>query len=173
MKYAFTFLLGILVTIAVPLIFIATGFVNMDATQKPSRMEHRIGNASWERSLHRKAPQTKNPFLDNPSAIDVGFDHYKGMCVTCHGAPGVEVSEIGKGLNPAPPKLRAKKLEEWSDGELFYLIKNGIRMTGMPAFGPTHSDDEIWKIAAFMRHLDSLSAAQTEELRKATTEGEE
>ncbi len=77
--------------------------------------------------------------------------------MTCHGAPGVDASAIGEGLNPPAPDLTLPKVQGRTDGELFWLVQNGLRMTGMPAFGPTHPEEEIWKIVAFLRHLPELT----------------
>ncbi|HEX5103630.1 MAG TPA: cytochrome c, partial [Pirellulaceae bacterium] len=97
-----------------------------------------------------------------------GMAHYRAMCLQCHGAPDVKSHAFAKGLNPPPPAL-AHVAREWSDGELFWITKHGIRMTGMPAFGHNHSDEELWKIVAFLRQLDDLSEEQVAMLR----EGEE
>jgi hypothetical protein len=97
-----------------------------------------------------------------------GFDEYREMCVACHGAPGVERGALGKGINPEPPDL-AKESAEWSDRELFWITKHGIKMAGMPAFGITHSDEELWGIVAFVRRLESMSP---EEYRRLAGEGE-
>jgi mono/diheme cytochrome c family protein len=78
------------------------------------------------------------------------------MCAACHGAPGKERGEIGKGLNPSPPNL-AEVASSWSSAELFWILKNGIKMTGMPAFGPTHSDARLWSIVAFVMQLPKLT----------------
>ena len=86
-----------------------------------------------------------------------GFADFDEMCVTCHGAPGKERSEIGKGLNPPPPDL-ATAARRWSDAELFWIIKNGVRMTGMPAFGKTHDDERIWALATVVRQLPDMTA---------------
>src|SRR3546814_6534124 len=85
-----------------------------------------------------------------------GFEHFRKTCVACHGAPGVERTEMGKGLRPQPPPL-ANVVEEWSTEELFWIVKHGIRMTGMPAWGPTHEDDELWDIVAFVQTLPTMS----------------
>jgi mono/diheme cytochrome c family protein len=86
------------------------------------------------------------------------------MCVSCHGAPGVDASPVGEGLNPPAPDLTLARIQERSDGELFWLVQNGIRMTGMPAFGPTHRDEEIWEIVAFLRHLPELTPEEEKAL---------
>lgn len=166
------FIFGILVVIAAPIFFCSTGMFNMNATEKPSDVERILGKMAWEKSLHRRAPQATNPFEQDSSALEPGMGHFKENCLTCHGIPGVEPFEIAKGLNPPAPELKARGLKEWSDGDLFYLVKNGIRMTAMPAFGPTHSDDEIWKIVYFLRHIESLTSEQRNELQKSTEEEE-
>ena len=71
------------------------------------------------------------------------------MCLTCHGAGTVDPSEIGEGLNPPAPDLTQPSVQSKTDGELFWIVQNGIRMTGMPAFGPTHKDEEIWDARGF------------------------
>ena len=81
------------------------------------------------------------------------------MCVQCHGAPGKERGEIGKGLTPRPPSL-IDAVPLWSSSELFWIVKNGIQMTGMPAFGPTHDDDRIWAIVSFVQQLPRMSPTQ-------------
>jgi mono/diheme cytochrome c family protein len=74
---------------------------------------------------------------------------------------------LAKGLNPSAPELQSSDTQAMSDGELFWTVKHGIRMTGMPAFAPTHTDAQIWKIVAFVRHLPNLTPEETAELIKA------
>jgi hypothetical protein len=78
------------------------------------------------------------------------------MCAICHGVPGEEPSPIRQGLSPAPPKLDSRQTQKRSDAGLFWIITNGIRMTGMPAFGRSHNDEELWSIVAFLRLLPKL-----------------
>ncbi|MBI5128901.1 MAG: cytochrome c [Rhodopseudomonas palustris] len=85
---------------------------------------------------------------DLASRASKGARDFDEMCTTCHGAPGKERSEIGVGLNPQPPKLEDVG-PTWSPSEMFLIVNNGIRMTGMPVFGPTHDDERLWSIKAF------------------------
>ena len=87
------------------------------------------------------------------------------MCVDCHLAPGMDSSEIRQGLLPKPPKLQ-EVVDEWKPAELFWIIKNGVKMTGMPAWGPTHSDAKIWAIVAFLEKLPHMTAAQYQEMNE-------
>ena len=85
-----------------------------------------------------------------------GFASFQGMCVVCHGSPVEERSEIGRGIRPRPPALR-EAVPQWTDQELFWITKHGIRLAGMPAFGPTHNDEQLWEIVAFIRRLPRIS----------------
>jgi mono/diheme cytochrome c family protein len=77
------------------------------------------------------------------------------MCVTCHGAPGRKPDELAQGLNPSPPNL-AFSTRDMEPSEMYLVVKDGITMTGMPGFGSTHSDSEIWAIVAFLKHLQTM-----------------
>ena len=85
-----------------------------------------------------------------------GFQDFDEMCTICHPAPGKERRPISKGMRPQPPDL-AKTAKEWTNAQLFWIVKNGVKMTGMPAFGPTHSDEQIWNIVGFVRRLPQMS----------------
>jgi len=103
-----------------------------------------------DRAVERGGEATQVPATakaPSDAMLKMGMVHYQEMCVTCHGAPGIEPSDIGKGLYPRPPRLERHKRAEL--GETYWIVKNGVRDTGMPAFGPTHSEDELWAIAAF------------------------
>jgi mono/diheme cytochrome c family protein len=97
-----------------------------------------------------------------------GAGDFDEMCVQCHGAPGEQPGEVGKGLNPHPPDLAAAA-RRWTAAELFWIVRNGIRMTGMPAFGPTHDNDRIWAMVAFVRRLPDMTAAQYAKVTSAAT----
>ncbi len=85
----------------------------------------------------------------------MGVEHFAAHCAVCHGAPGVPRGDIAQGLYPRPPDL-AKTVKFYSDGELFWIIKNGIKMTGMPAWSD-HSDTELWATVAFIKKLPDIS----------------
>lgn len=136
---------------------VATGAFDVAATRPPGTIEKRLAGMTLDRSVAKRAPDRKNPVAPSPEVFARGLRGYKEMCVTCHGAPGVDPSEAGQGLNPPAPDLTLAKVQARSDGELFWIIQNGIRMTGMPAFGPTHKEQAIWRMVAFVRHLPELS----------------
>lgn len=164
-----SFAAGILVTLFVPILILATGAINIGAHVKPGLIERTLAPWGRDRSVAKRALHEKNPFAGNPAAIATGLDHYRENCVMCHGAPGVAAAELSKGINPSAPSLD-KGASDRSDGELFWIVKHGIRMTAMPAFGPTHTDEEIWKLVAFTRHLPDLTAQERDSLRAAPSE---
>ena len=122
-------------------------------------------STTMDHSVQRHAAGIKVPALDDPAMVQTGFGHYRGMCVGCHGAPGVEIGEMGRALNPEPPKL-TEAAGDWKSNELFWIIKNGVRMSGMPAWGASHSDNEIWAIVAFARKLPSMKPAEYQALNR-------
>jgi mono/diheme cytochrome c family protein len=146
-------------------VVVLSGLFNVSAIAPPSAIEKRLAEVALDRSVARRAPKGPNPFAASPGGLQGGIAHYKEMCVFCHGAPGVDASEAGEGLNPPAPDLSLAKVQKRTDGELFWILQNGIRMTGMPAFGPTHKDEEIWKIVAFLRHLPKLTPEEEKALR--------
>jgi mono/diheme cytochrome c family protein len=148
-----------------------SGAFDFAASRPPSALEKRVAGFALDHSVAKRAPNAANPHGKSPDAIRVGMAHYKEMCVFCHGAPGVDASEAGEGLNPPAPDLTGKKTQARSDGELFWIVQHGIRMTGMPAFGPTHKDEEIWKIVSFMRHLPELTPDEERALKAGGEEG--
>ncbi|MGD9878537.1 MAG: cytochrome c [Reyranella sp.] len=111
-----------------------------------------------ERSIAAHAVTENVPDLSDPERIALGAEHYSAMCVGCHLAPGVEASELRTGLYPMPPDLSAHGGHR-TPSESFWIVKHGIKMTAMPAWGKTHDDESIWGLVAFLQKLPSLDAA--------------
>jgi mono/diheme cytochrome c family protein len=152
---------GVLVVGAV--VLISSGAYNVAATAPHTRLTEWLLNTTQKRSVASRADETPHPPTVDSAMLRQGLEEYREMCVTCHGAPGVERGTLGKGINPKPPDL-AKEAGEWSDRELFWITKHGIKLAGMPAFGVTHSDEELWAIVAFLRRLESMSAEEYQRL---------
>jgi mono/diheme cytochrome c family protein len=156
--------------------FVYSGMFNVAATNKDSTLLSWVLATTRERSIERLSSNIIAPddtVLNKPENLLEGFEHYNEMCVVCHGAPGVDPGEAHEGLNPKPPLLaKAKHLKDDPAGELFWVIKNGIRMTAMPAWGPTHSDDKIWAMVAFVRKLPSMSAAEYKSMQQQLVESD-
>jgi mono/diheme cytochrome c family protein len=152
--------------------FIYSGIYDVAATTPDTGLIQWALETTQHRSVHRRAEEVEAPAsLDDPNLIRTGLIEYHEMCVVCHGAPGVPISPVGQGLNPSPPELAKESGEE--AGELFWVTKNGIKMTGMPAFGVTHTDDEIWAIVAFVSRLPKLSPEEYQAMVKQAGLGPE
>jgi mono/diheme cytochrome c family protein len=109
----------------------------------------------------------KNPIAVTPDVIHEGMAHWADHCATCHANNGSGDTMYGKTMYPRPPDMRKKGTQELSDGELYYTIKNGIRLSGMPAFGdPGDDDPDSWKLVAFIRHLPKLSSQEEMEMER-------
>lgn len=155
--------LAIVLTLAVlvagGLIYMYAGAYNVAATQEHTAVVRRILDSGQKRSVAVRAGRVPEaPPFDEPM-VEHGFEHYRAMCVVCHGAPGVERGEFGKGITPTPPEL-SEAAAEWSVKELFWITKHGIKLAGMPAFGPTHSDEELWGIVAFLQEMEGMTAEE-------------
>ena len=96
--------------------------------------------------------------LLDPDLAERAFGHYSVACTPCHGAPGVDAAPWLV-LNP-PAEPLVETADRWNDAELYWIVKHGIKMTGMPALGPTHEDADLWAIAAFVRQLPDMSASE-------------
>lgn len=165
---AFIVLVAVLVAQAVGLaIFIFSGAYNV------STSNHDNGFVNWwlargaVRSVRHHASSITAPALDNPAIIQEGFKHYDDMCVQCHGAPGKDSDEIGKGLWPVAPDL-AKSANHWTPAEIFWITKYGVKFSAMPGWGATHDDKKLWAITAFVEKLPKLSAADYAQMETNT-----
>ena len=130
--------------------FIYSGVYDVAASEPHSAVSQWVLHTTMRRSVSARAKSVDAPAQFSQDQVRAGGSEFREMCVDCHGAPGQERGEVGKGLNPSPPDL-AEAGSSWSSAEIFWILKNGIKMTGMPAFGPTHSDDVLWSIVAFVK----------------------
>ena len=156
MKILLTVLLTLLGLIVLSIIFIYSGVYNVSAINQDTGITKWVLETTSDNSVEHHADDIKIPNLDDPSKIEMGLSHYKEMCESCHRGPGTEETELAKGLNPPAPNL-VKHGKNMDPKELFWITKNGIKMTGMPAWGRTHSDDKIWAIVAAVKKLYSIS----------------
>jgi mono/diheme cytochrome c family protein len=135
---------------------IHAGFYNVAATEPHWPVTSWILETARVRSIKAHATGIKAPpGLDDPAKIPMGVEHFAAHCAVCHGAPGVPKGDIANGLYPPPPDL-AVTAKLYSDGELFWIIKHGIKMTGMPAWAD-HSDEEVWATVAFIEKLPGMT----------------
>jgi mono/diheme cytochrome c family protein len=141
--------------------FVYSGVYDISAATAEPKWRARLFETVKDRSIDRRVADLRTPVppLSDPKMIRTGLAHFSEMCVVCHGAPGVPKSEAAMGLNPDPPDLAHEGADQ-PPARLFWVLKNGIKMTGMPAFGMTHTDDQIWAIVAFLKQLPQLNPQQ-------------
>lgn len=159
--------IGVAILAALGLGIVRSGLYSVAATYPDRRPVEWLLSTTMDHSVQRHAAGLPVPPLDSSALVQTGFQHYRGMCVECHGAPGVEPADLAHGLNPSPPEL-VESAGDWQPAELFWITKNGVRMSGMPAWGPTHSDDKIWAIVAFVRRLPKMTEAEYRALDRKT-----
>ncbi|MBY0508603.1 MAG: cytochrome c [Rhodospirillaceae bacterium] len=146
---------------------IYSGVYNIAATDPHWSVVYRVLETMRDRSIEVRARDiTVRSDLDDQARIVMGTEHYAAHCAVCHGAPGVEKGEIAEGLYPQPPNL-AHSAEDHTPAELFWILKNGIKMTGMPAWS-AHSDDELWATVAFLMKLPGMTEEEYGKLVMAT-----
>jgi len=150
-------------------IFIYSGTYNIAATVPHSEIASWVFNTVKMNSVRKQSEGIKEPSLEGEALVREGFEHYENMCVGCHGAPGTDPA---KEFNPAPPAL-ADVVLELRPAELFWIIKNGIKMTGMPESGSTRSDEEIWGIVAFIERLPELTPEQYKLMKGETRDNQQ
>ncbi len=166
MLKGFKFAAALLVVMAIGFVsYVYSGLYDVSATSADGPAMRWLLGTVRRHSVATRLTDITVPPLSDPKMIEAGFDHYHEMCEGCHLAPGIESSEIHAGLNPSPPLLY-RAVPHSTPAELFWIIKNGIKMTGMPAWGPTHDDTKIWQMVAFLETLPNTTPAQYRELVK-------
>ena len=143
--------------------FAYSGIYDVSAGSSHSGILHWLLSTTSHASIERQAKAIDVPDLNDDAFALAGVNDFNEMCADCHGAPGRKPGAMGQGLNPSPPDLAEAALE-MSPAELFWVTRNGIKMTGMPAWGVTHDDDAIWPVVAFMMKLPELDATQYQDL---------
>jgi thiosulfate dehydrogenase len=154
------FVLGVVATFVALALFaylgIVAGLMPANADAKPSKLERWMASRSLHATLAREAPTTPNPVPLNDENLIAGIKLYAMNCAVCHGAANANPSHIARGLYQKPPQLAKDGVEDDPEGATYWKIYHGIRLTGMPSFGQSLNDTQIWQLALFLKHMDSL-----------------
>lgn len=157
MRALYTLAIAGTLTVGLILGLVYSGLINVSARIPHSVPFEWLLSTASDASIERHALGIDVPDLQDPEMIAAGANDYAAMCAGCHGAPGVSRDSIGQGLNPEAPNL-AHAGETRSPNEIFWVTREGIRMTGMPAWGTTHDDAALWPVVALVMELPKLDA---------------
>jgi mono/diheme cytochrome c family protein len=138
----------------------------LSARATPGRLEEYLARHAWYLSIPSGARAEKNPVPNTTDNLADARLHFADHCSICHGNDGSGDGLFGRGLYPKPPDLRQAATQNRSDGELFWIIENGVRFTGMPAFAGHGMDEDSWKLVLFIRHLPQLTPAERLEMSR-------
>jgi len=164
-------LVGLLTAVALCLsaaMFWLVSAKGFSARTPPTPVERVVMRAMHRWSVPSSARTLPNPVAFSPEVWTESRAHFADHCASCHGNDGRGQTEIGQNLFPRAPDMRLAATQDKSDGELYWIIENGIRLTGMPAWGKGGTDDtDSWKLVHFVRHLSELTPEQLKEMAAA------
>jgi len=148
----------------------------LSARATPNRLEIKVARSVRHFAVPANAQATPNPVLASPEDLRDARMHFADHCAICHANDGSGKTMMGEGLYPKPPDLRLPETQNLTDGELFWIIENGVRFTGMPSFsnGGEHGGvQDSWKLVHFIRHLPHLTATERIEMERYNPKGPE
>jgi mono/diheme cytochrome c family protein len=165
MKFFLAVLLIVLAVIGAALFM--TVRHGLSARQQPTVMEETLARGVRHFAIPAAMRDLRNPVPLTDEVLAEGRAHWADHCATCHGNDGSGDTEIGRNLYPRPPDMRAPRTQSLSDGELFAIIKNGVRLTGMPAWGDPSGRDDVstWHLVHFIRHLPKITPQELEQMK--------
>jgi mono/diheme cytochrome c family protein len=136
------------------------------ARQAPSPTETAVARLVRAWSLRSGASQRKNRLVSSAELVQGASRHFADHCASCHANDGSGNTELGRNLFPRAPDMRLAATQQLSDGELYDIIQNGVRWTGMPAWGETGDDPDSWKLVLFVRHLPQQTAEELKQMER-------
>jgi mono/diheme cytochrome c family protein len=149
--------------------------MGVSARDEPSGFETTMAGHLRHLAIPKDARARTSPLPGSAENVKDGMEHFADHCAVCHANNGSADTPFGRGLYPRPPDLRGARTQQLSDGELFWIINNGVKLTGMPAFMPAgphqpgdeeHTDEDTWKLVAFIRHLPTITDAEVNAMKK-------
>ena len=139
----------------------------LSAREKPTGIEGWIARRARDIALPTGAKTRSNPVANTPETLNEARAHWADHCASCHANDGSGDSGMGRHMYPPAPDMRNPATQHLSDGELFYIIQNGIRLTGMPAWGASdHDEEDSWKLVHFIRHLPDMTLEERKQMER-------
>jgi mono/diheme cytochrome c family protein len=153
------------------LVVIITGWVEIQhgfsARENPTTLEALLARKVRMMAIPAEAKTQTNPYTATQDIVTEARHHFADHCAICHGNDGSGHTTIGRNLYPKAPDMRLTPTQNLTDGEIYYIIHNGIRLSGMPAWGEAHGKDEdSWKLVLFIRHLPKLTPEEKKDMER-------
>jgi mono/diheme cytochrome c family protein len=165
--------LAIVVVIAL-IAFAAASILHdgLSSRASPNALETMMARIARRMAIPASARKLQNPAADTPENLHDARLHFADHCAICHANDGSGDTMMGRNLYPKPPDLRLEQTQKLGDGEIFWTIENGVRFTGMPAFGGAPgSQQDSWKLVRFIRHLPQLTGEERMEMERYNPKG--
>lgn len=169
MNKAGWFAVGVLATLVVFLLVVLLGGAHgFSARAKPSGFETWLAGLARGAALPTGVRTQRNPVKLTPEVLNEARAHWADHCAICHANDGSGDVPMGRNMYPPAPDMRKAETQQMTDGELFYIIQNGVRLTGMPAWGGSggHDEEDSWKLVYFIRHLPRVTVDEKAEMEK-------
>jgi mono/diheme cytochrome c family protein len=146
--------------------FLRTAANGFSARQPPTAIESLVARSARRWAVPADARAAANPIVESPDTLAEARAHWADHCAGCHANDGSGETEMGRNLYPRAPDMRAAATQQLTDGELFFIIQNGVRLTGMPAWGSgtAHDAQDSWKLVRFIRHLPGITSQELGEM---------
>lgn len=156
------------------LIYMQKGAHGFSARAEPSFLEAAAAQQARSMAMPAAARHLRNPIPESREALQQGMAHWADHCAICHANDGSGQVGMGRQMYPHSPDMRKAATQQLTDGELFYIIENGIRLTGMPAWGGSDAGvNDSWRLVQFIRHLPDLTQAEVAQMEKLNPKGPE
>lgn len=169
-----TVLAAIVILAASVGVLLKTRAHGFSARAEPTVAETLLARAARRLAMPADAKNRQNPVANSPEVLAEARAHWADHCALCHANNGSGDTQIGRNLYPPAPDMRLPATQQLTDGELFYIIENGVRLTGMPAWGGSEQgEQDSWKCVRFIRHLPQLTPEEEQEMERLNPKGPE
>jgi thiosulfate dehydrogenase len=171
-KFFFGLILGLLIPAGAAYCYFRFGYAPMGTAAAPMPFEKTMARMALRAHIQKEAPKKDAPIPADEANLTAGAALFKENCAFCHGLPGQKATPAAKGMFPIPPQLWEKEEMVTDDpvGTTYWKVSNGIRMTGMPAFGETLTATQVWQLSQLLAHADKLPAQAQAALTKPAEE---
>lgn len=172
-KWEIAFLVLLAMVVAAVIIGAVAIHHGFSARDQPTVLEAFVARTARRLATPASMKNARNPFTATPEMLSEARAHFADHCATCHANNGSGQTTIGQNMYPKPPDMRLAQTQQLTDGEIYSIIHNGIRLTGMPAWGEAGKDEDSWKLVLFIRHLPQLTAEEVREMEKLNPQSPE